>query len=66
MDPLFMMFAQACSGDFTYGHSKLDEAAKYANIHDVPLDDACSAVGINYYNLLNEEKEYLKNKFMEG
>lgn len=65
-DPLFMMFAQASSGDFTYGHNALDEAAAYACNHNVSAQAACLALGLNYNSLLNEEKQYLENKIMEG
>lgn len=64
-DPTFMMFAQACGGDFTYGQEVLNNVARLAADRDYSLDDACHYYGVVYSNLLEEEKNYLKQKVRE-
>lgn len=65
----FMMYAQACDGDFTAGRSNLDYAARLLangwlqrgeNPND-PINyyNACSQAGFEYDNLLSEEVDYL-------
>ena len=65
----FMMYAQACEGDFTAGRSALDYAArlladgwmKRGEDPNSPKNyyAACSKAGFEYDNLLSEEVDYL-------
>ena len=65
----FMMYAQACEGDFTVGRTNLDYAARlladgWINRRENPNSPsnyyaACSKAGFEYDNLLSEEVNYL-------
>lgn len=72
MDEVFMMYAEAASGDFTAGQRNLKRAAAIIanNYHQYGLNpndpnhykSVCSSVGFNYDSLLNEEVDYLANE----
>ena len=65
----FMMYAQACEGDFTVGKNALDYAARLLadgwiqrrENPNIPSNyyAACNKAGFNYDNLLSEEIDYL-------
>lgn len=65
----FMMYAQACEGDFTVGTKALDYAAKlladgWLQRNEDPNKPAnyyaaCRQAGFNYDKLLSEEVDYL-------
>ena len=65
----FMMYAQACEGDFTVGKRALDYAARLladgwiqrGENPNVPSNyyAACNKAGFNYDILLSEEVDYL-------
>ena len=75
-DRAFSCFAQSTEGDFTVGKGKLDQTAEVlaynwvylrVNPNDmVTIRYTCQKLGFKYYDLLDEEVDYLERKTEEA